>query len=88
MNGGPEGGSGAPVNEPGPASAFEDRYQLLFEQSPAGLFHYDRELRLTECNRSLVSILRSSRERLVGLDLALREDARGVPERRSVAPRR
>ena len=37
----------------------EERYRLLFEQSPVGVFHYDHQLRITDCNDRFVDILRS-----------------------------
>jgi PAS domain S-box-containing protein len=53
----------------------EPPFRLIFEQAPAGVFLYDRELRVRECNARLLQILRTSHERLVGFDL------RGLQER-------
>ncbi len=47
----------------------EERYRLLFQRLPVGVFHYDQELRITDCNDRFVTILQSSRERLIGLDM-------------------
>ncbi len=47
----------------------EERYRTLFEQSPLGVYIFDKEYKITQCNKRLVQILRSSTERLVGLDL-------------------
>ncbi|MBI5583119.1 MAG: PAS domain S-box protein [Deltaproteobacteria bacterium] len=55
----------------------EERYRLLFEQSPLGVFHYDPRLKLTECNDRFIHLLQSSRERLIDLDLTALKD-RGV----------
>jgi diguanylate cyclase (GGDEF)-like protein/PAS domain S-box-containing protein len=53
----------------------EERYRLLFHQSPVGLFHYDTELRVTECNERGTAILQVHRDSLMNYDLkALRDD--------------
>jgi len=57
----------------------EERYRLLFEQSPVGVFHYDHQLRITDCNDRFVSILQSSREQLVNRDLNKVRDQRVLP---------
>jgi two-component system cell cycle sensor histidine kinase/response regulator CckA len=57
----------------------EARYRALFEQSPIGVFTFDRSLRLTDCNLALVRLLRSSYDRLVGLNIRTSEDLRSFP---------
>ncbi|HSO67623.1 MAG TPA: PAS domain S-box protein, partial [Desulfatirhabdiaceae bacterium] len=57
----------------------EERYRLLFEQSPVGVFHYDHTLHITDCNDRFVSILRSSREQLLNLDMNTLKDQRVLP---------
>ncbi|HOO72591.1 MAG TPA: PAS domain S-box protein [Spirochaetota bacterium] len=47
----------------------EQRYQALFHQSPVGIFMFDPELVLTDCNDRLAQIMRSKREELIGVDL-------------------
>jgi PAS domain S-box-containing protein len=49
----------------------EDRLRLLFQQAPAGIFLFDRDLRVTECNDQFLSLLRSDREAVVGLHLSV-----------------
>ncbi|HQF52483.1 MAG TPA: EAL domain-containing protein [Thermoleophilia bacterium] len=46
------------------------RSETLFEKSPLGVFLFDREFRLTECNGRLARQLQASVEELVGTDLA------------------
>lgn len=46
-----------------------NKYRLLFEKSPVGIFHYDQEARLTDCNDKFVEILKSEKGKLIGLDL-------------------
>ncbi|MDX1631975.1 MAG: diguanylate cyclase, partial [Thermoanaerobaculia bacterium] len=55
------------------------RYRLLFRQSPVGVLHYDTDLRVSDVNESLCRILRSSREKLVGLDMKELRDTRVLP---------
>lgn len=46
-----------------------ERYRLLFEQSPVGVFHFDRERRITRCNPRFAAILHSSEQEWVGSNL-------------------
>ena len=63
----------------GALRASEERYRLLFYQSPVGVFHYDLSLRITDFNDQLVSLLQSSRERLSVLDMNTIKDQRILP---------
>jgi len=52
----------------------EDRLRLLFQQAPAGIFLFDMDLMVTECNDQFLSLLKSDRDAVVGLHLSkLRE---------------
>jgi diguanylate cyclase (GGDEF)-like protein/PAS domain S-box-containing protein len=56
--------------------ASEERYRLLLNHSPIGIFHYDTNLINTYCNDRLACILNSTPERIIGLDLkALRDQS-------------
>ena len=57
----------------------EERYRQVFQRAPIGVFHYDTGLRITDCNDRFVRILRSTRERLVGLDMNTLGDGRVLP---------
>jgi len=57
----------------------EDRYRLLFKQSPLGIFQYDTRLVVNDNNDRLATLLGSSREKLTGLDLNKITDQRIVP---------
>ena len=59
--------------------ASEERYRQLFRRTPIGVFHYDLDLTITDCNDRFVEILRSSRERLVGLDINTLRDRSVLP---------
>jgi PAS domain S-box-containing protein len=52
----------------------EERYRVLFNQSPVGVFIFDKELRITQCNKRLTDILQSSHEKVIGLDLNTLKD--------------
>lgn len=47
----------------------EEQYRLLFENTPAGIFHFDRNLRATACNDRLAEILRTEPGAIAGSDL-------------------
>lgn len=61
------------------AAKSQERYRLLFEQTPAGLLTYDRDLIIRDVNASLVEILRSDRPSLVGLDMHRLRDPSVLP---------
>jgi diguanylate cyclase (GGDEF)-like protein/PAS domain S-box-containing protein len=52
------------------------RLGTLFEQAPVGVFLFDRDLVITECNEHLTEMVGSPRERLIGLALAKTLDPR------------
>jgi len=49
----------------------KERYRLLLSHLPVGIFHYDTNLVITYSNERFAGILRSTAERLVGLDMKL-----------------
>lgn len=57
----------------------EEKYRLLFQRSPVGVFHYDTDLRITDCNDRLIAILKSSRDQLLGLDVKMLRDQSLLP---------
>lgn len=57
----------------------EKQYRLLYQRSPVGIFHFDTNLRLTDCNDRLAEIMKSERSRLVGLDLRRLKDTTVLP---------
>ncbi|MBI5739150.1 MAG: PAS domain S-box protein [Nitrospirae bacterium] len=57
----------------------EERYRLLFQRSPIGIFHYDLRLIITDCNKRFENILRSSVEKLIGLDMKTLNDSSVIP---------
>jgi PAS domain S-box-containing protein len=47
----------------------EEKYRLIFENTPVGVLQYDSSGRITTCNDAFVKIIGSSRELLTGLNL-------------------
>ena len=60
--------------------ASEERYRALFTQSPVGVFMFDTSLVLTDCNERLGEIMRSPREKLVGIDLRTLRHVLVIPQ--------
>ena len=59
--------------------ASEERYRLLLNHSPVGIFHYDKNLIITYCNNRLGDILHNSVDHVVGLDLFTLKDRSIIP---------
>jgi len=57
----------------------EERHRILFDQSPLGVYIFDKELRITRCNRRLAEILQSSEDKIVGLDTKKLKDRNFIP---------
>ncbi len=57
----------------------EEQYRLLFQNSPVGIFHYNRDLHITQLNDRFTSIIRSPRNVLMGLNLKTLQDSRIIP---------
>ncbi len=47
----------------------EEKYHSIFLNAPIGIFHYDTQGVITDCNGPFVKIIGSSKEKLVGLDM-------------------
>jgi len=52
----------------------EERYKILFDQSPVGVYISDNELRITRCNQRMVEILQSSYDKIIGLEMRKLKD--------------
>lgn len=52
----------------------EERYKILFEQSPVGVYISDNELIITQCNQRMVEILHSSYDKIIGLEMRKLKD--------------
>ncbi len=62
----------------------EERYRLLFAKSPVGLFYYDNSLKITSTNEIMAQVMRSSHDKLEGLDLTQIKDTRVLPALQAV----
>ncbi|MBA3031942.1 MAG: response regulator [Gammaproteobacteria bacterium] len=47
----------------------KERYQLLLQHSPAGIFHYGSDLVISYCNDRFAQILSAPLDKLIGLDM-------------------
>ncbi len=52
--------------------ASEERYRMIFEHAPIGIFHFDNKGVIIDCNQKFVDIIGSNRQVLVGLDMPAR----------------
>ncbi len=57
----------------------EKRYRTIFEEAPTGIFYYNKDLIIQNCNASFVQILQADQDLLIGLDLNTIPDKRGLP---------
>lgn len=48
----------------------EEKYRMIFENSPVGIFHYDSRGIITACNEKFVQIMGSSKAKLIGFDMS------------------
>ncbi len=52
----------------------KERYRLLFQCSPVGIFHYDKDLHITECNDRFIVIAHLPPRKTIGLDLKMSKE--------------
>ena len=57
----------------------EERYRLIFEHSPVGIFYYNMDLYITELNERFAEIIGARRDRLRQLDMKPLVDRRVLP---------
>jgi PAS domain S-box-containing protein len=50
-------------------SISENRYRTLFEQSPLGVYLYDNDFVITNCNDRMCQIIKSPKDDIIGLDM-------------------
>ncbi len=56
-------------NTPNAVYESEEKYRLIFDNSPLGLLHFNKKGVITACNDIFVNIIGSSRKVLIGLDM-------------------
>lgn len=47
----------------------EEKYRLFFEKAPLGIFHFNKEGIITQCNKNLTEIFNASFDQIIGMDL-------------------
>jgi PAS domain S-box-containing protein len=47
----------------------EERYRTLFDQSPVGVYIFDKEFKITHCNERFAQILQTSRDKIIGINM-------------------
>jgi len=58
--------------------ANEERYRLIFSSAPLGIFQYDKESVIVDCNEAFANIIGSSKTVLIGLDMLATMKERGM----------
>ncbi|SFV57888.1 diguanylate cyclase/phosphodiesterase (GGDEF & EAL domains) with PAS/PAC sensor(s) [hydrothermal vent metagenome] len=61
----------------------QDELNLLFRNTPIGMFHIDNKGIITDCNSALATLLDRSTEELIGLDINKLKDKRPIDAMRS-----
>jgi PAS domain S-box-containing protein len=61
------------------AWASKERYSLILQHSPAGILHYNKDLIITYCNDRFAQLLKTPKEKLIGLDMKTLNDKRILP---------
>ncbi len=54
----------------------EKRLRMMFDQAPIGVFYYDDDMNIVDCNKELASIMHVSKEQLIGINLNNLPDSR------------
>ncbi|WP_369751041.1 putative bifunctional diguanylate cyclase/phosphodiesterase [Methylotenera sp. 73s] len=57
----------------------EERYRLLLNHSPVGIFHYDTQYIITFCNKRFADLLENSVENIAGVNLKSLKDQLAFP---------
>lgn len=45
------------------------KYKLLFDKSPIGIFFFDNDFKITDCNSFLAKVLNTEKRKIIGLDI-------------------
>ena len=56
----------------------EKQLSMMFKQAPIGIFYYDNNLTIIDCNTKLEEVMHAPREKLIGLNLNMLPDRRPV----------
>ncbi len=68
--------------------AAEEKYRLIFENSPLGIFHFDDKGTITHCNDRFLKIVGTTKDKLIGFNMVTSiEDEKMMEAVRSVLSR-
>ena len=56
----------------------EKRLSMMFKQAPIGIFYYDNNLTIVDCNAKLEEVMKAPRDKLIGLNLNMLPDKRPI----------
>jgi diguanylate cyclase (GGDEF)-like protein/PAS domain S-box-containing protein len=57
----------------------EQRFRSIFENAPSGIFYYNKDLTIFECNEAFATIVKSPKERLINLNMNNLKDEKVIP---------
>ena len=49
----------------------ENKYRLIFENSPLGIFNFDKDGTVTHCNEKISEILGIPKEKIIGFNMSV-----------------
>ncbi|OHD66997.1 MAG: hypothetical protein A2176_16110 [Spirochaetes bacterium RBG_13_51_14] len=58
----------------------EERYRALFDQSPVGVFIFDKNLIITECNERFAEMVETPQREIIGFDSARQREKAVIPK--------
>ncbi len=62
----------------------EEKYRLIFEKSPLGIFHFNKKGIITDCNKNYLNINTATKEEVIGLNILQLPDKNMVNATREV----
>jgi len=62
----------------------QDSFQTIFNEAPAGIFYYGKDLKINQLNTEFSRILQVPQDKLIGLDINQIPDTRVIPTIQSV----
>lgn len=54
----------------------EEKYRLIFDNSPMGVLHFDNQAKVSQCNNSFIKVIGDQKEKIIGFDLTTLPDQR------------
>ncbi|WP_286336575.1 putative bifunctional diguanylate cyclase/phosphodiesterase [Hydrogenimonas cancrithermarum] len=72
------------IRQHGELDEIQGRLNMILDQTPTGIFYYDRNFRIVDCNQAFSQLLKVEKEKIVGLDLNTLEDRNSLKILRQV----